>query len=82
MNWKNWREDINYNIGHKGYVIHKDKYVEAEVISKTYYENGARKGSTVKCFVVTHKGKHRNRLKDKDVIKIFTTEETKKNYFK
>ena len=71
MNMKKYRENINYNIGHKGYVVFKNQYVHAEVIGKTYYENGARKGSTLK--FTSSRFKNRNR----EIIKMFSEEEVK-----
>ena len=67
---KKWREDIEYDEGHIGYVCRGGRNVYVQVIEKTYYDNGARKGSIVE--TVGGLAQYRTKWK---VRKIFTKEE-------
>ena len=69
---KKWREDINYEEGHTGYICRNGKYVYVQVIGTTHFDNGARKGSVVES--VGGLPKYRTTWK---AIKLFTKEEIK-----
>ncbi len=77
MNLKEWREDFDYDIGHKGYIVYNGKYFEGEVVKKLYHENGARKGSTVEFISIRYRN-GKTKIARTDRIKLFSKEEIKK----